>query len=131
MREKLEVDVPERLNSLYNGISSGRNSTPMEANNTSNMTQYFFKEVSDMRERENNLVIYGVSEATSQEVKERVEHDKRLVKSLMQLCQAEYEECKFFVFRLGIANPNSGKPRPLKQRDSQLKQAIFRNIKKL
>ena len=92
---------------------SGGKQTSAGATGISNMTDYFFREVSDMRERENNLLIYGAPESASQVAKERVEHDRRFVKSLIELCDAEHDETKFFVFRLGKVSALGGKPRPL------------------
>ena len=68
---------------------------------------YFFKEVCDIRERENSLVIYGAMKSTSQVVAERVEHDRNIVKSLMHICVAEHDNINFFVLRLGKATANS------------------------
>ena len=75
-------------------------------------------------------MIYGVTECTSQVGGERLEHDRTIVRSLVQLCEAENDNTKLFVLRLGKANVTGDTPRPLlvKQRDNKVKQAIFRHF---
>lgn len=85
-----------------------------------------------MREREGNVVIYGAQESRSQENREKIEDDRRFVKSLLEACDVEHNHERILVFRLGkTIRPNKPRPLLVKQRSSAMKQDLFRNIHKL
>lgn len=135
VEEKLKVGICyNRQGSQDNrqGVSSDGGGAPKPVVNEQGIRGSLYKEINDMRDRENNFVVYGAPESTSKVIGEKISYDKNFVKNLMQACDVEQDATdKIFVFRLG--KPAQGKSRPLlvRQRDSKVKRELFQNIRKL
>ncbi|KAK4298599.1 hypothetical protein Pmani_029050 [Petrolisthes manimaculis] len=130
----LERPTQNQANQSNPSSSNGGDKYSTTANDSGDLSKYFFEEVCEMREKESNMVIYGAPESSSEGYKERIEDDRKVVRSLMEACEVEHneEEDKLLVFRLGrTKTPNKPRPLLVKQRNSKLKQALFRNIRKL
>lgn len=93
-----------------------------------------YREICDMRSRENNIVIYGFPESNSEDTSRKIEHDRGIVKDLLVACNLESEQSKIlWVSRLGRPRQDRSKPRPIlvKLLDITVKRNIFGNIKLL
>lgn len=93
-----------------------------------------YREICDMRSKENNLVIYGSLESSSGDIMTRIEHDRSIVKDLLVSCNLAHEQSKILrVTRLGRPGQDRDKPRPMlvKLSDTTVKRNIFGNIKLL
>ena len=92
-------------------------------------------EISERKQRENNIIIYGQEESESTDRENRTKHDQQIAIEVSQACDTEVaEEDLVKVMRLGkyTKGPEKSK-RPLlvQFKEKEVKANLFKNIKKL
>ena len=89
-------------------------------------------ELTETEKRQNNMVIYGVKELTSNVVEDRVKHDKKEVIKVARFCEADVDEESFAkVIRLGKHDPEKTRPLLVEFCETKDKKMMFRHLGKL
>jgi len=100
---------------------------------TGSNVQEVLDEIQERKNREANIVIYGVQECESSSRDSRMQHDIEHVVEITEVCDAKVDESDISrVFRLGKYDKEKTTQRPLlvKFKKTESKTKIFKGIKK-
>lgn len=113
--------------------TSWRNTNSVTQTNEKQMqTEDAISEWNRRRMRENNIVVFGIPETTSERIEERVEGDRIRIKEILDTCEISDGQVKIEkIIRLGKSRMDKKRPILVKFTDSETKIELYRNIKKL
>lgn len=130
------VEMEDKISSEVNKLNNKPRTTEIEATG-GNAERYspedtLFDELNARKNKETNMVVYGVPESASQVARERIQYDRSFTLKLLQACETVCDPSKITrVVRLG--NKEDGKKRPMRVILSSvaIKTELFGNLSKL
>ena len=149
LKEEVEVNtkaregVEQRLGALeakavkmedrIKDVNTTRGSDTAQVDSGGNVTDCdLMKELNERKARENNIVVQGAHESRSEEVRDRINHDRNLALKLLNTCAVSGgHENVVFVKRLGKSLPEKIRPLLVVLPDRHTKDKMFMNLRSL